>query len=492
MNLTEEQKNIITTDLNRGEILKVVAFAGTGKTTTLIQYAKYRPHLRFLYVAFNKSVQLEASSKFPSNVVCKTAHSLAWKDFGSKYKDKIIPNLKANNVVDVLDLPDYLSAQFTIDTLIRYLISSDDVISKRHIPMLAFECYSDKKKTVPNFVELANNLWKSMRDQTTSEIGMLHDGYLKLYQLSQPFLRFDYILLDEAQDINPVIKDIVLSQFCPRIIVGDPHQQIYSFRGASNIIQEIESDKTLYLTHSFRFGNQIASVANQILNTFKNERNKLVGLKGEGTIGTIPENYTTIARTNASIFDEAASLYKNKKIAFIGGVEGYRFDEIVDTYYLYSNKKSKIQNPYIKSFETYFKMKDFAEEVQDLEILSRCGVVDRYKEKILKIVPEIKKAAVEVNKAEVVFTTAHKAKGLEFDNVKLLDDFPIVVKNKKLVDNKEIPNDEFNLMYVSVTRAKEKLKLSKNLEDFIDLNNKTVTAENNNKTGRSVRKRVKN
>jgi len=70
---------------------------------------------------------------------------------------------------------------------------------------------------------------------------MLHDGYLKLYQLSNPVLQYDCILLDEAQDINPVTGEIIFSQsrafnFYSKktsiILVGDSHQQIYSFRGA--------------------------------------------------------------------------------------------------------------------------------------------------------------------------------------------------------------------------------------------------------------------
>lgn len=58
--------------------------AGTGKTTTLVKYAEQRPHLRFLYVAFNKSVANEAQRRFPSNVISKTVHSLAFADIGRR------------------------------------------------------------------------------------------------------------------------------------------------------------------------------------------------------------------------------------------------------------------------------------------------------------------------------------------------------------------------------------------------------------------------
>ena len=90
MKLTDEQISIVQCDLQPGEILKVMAFAGTGKTTTLVEYAKARHHMRFLYVAFNKSVQLEAAQKFPEHVVCKTSHALAFPTHGSKHKDRLV------------------------------------------------------------------------------------------------------------------------------------------------------------------------------------------------------------------------------------------------------------------------------------------------------------------------------------------------------------------------------------------------------------------
>ena len=95
---------------------------------------------------------------------------------------------------------------------------------------------------------------------------MIHDGYLKLYQLSNPFLAYDCILLDEAQDINPVTAAIVFAQARPQenrtqkpaaiILVGDGHQQIYSFRGAKDTLKRFSAARTHYLTRSFRFDNK--------------------------------------------------------------------------------------------------------------------------------------------------------------------------------------------------------------------------------------------
>src|SRR6476620_9780975 len=80
MQLTSEQYDIINSTGN----IKINAVAGSGKTTTIIEYAKTRPATsKILYLAFNKSVKLEAAKKFADkglkNVNVETAHSLAHK-----------------------------------------------------------------------------------------------------------------------------------------------------------------------------------------------------------------------------------------------------------------------------------------------------------------------------------------------------------------------------------------------------------------------------
>lgn len=87
MKLTKEQEDIINSTGN----IKINAVAGSGKTTTIIEYARTRPkESKILYIAFNKSVKLEAVKKFAdkglSNVKVETAHSLAFKHVVFKHK----------------------------------------------------------------------------------------------------------------------------------------------------------------------------------------------------------------------------------------------------------------------------------------------------------------------------------------------------------------------------------------------------------------------
>lgn len=463
MELTQEQQRVVDHEPARGGVLKVIAFAGTGKTTTLVAYTKKRPKLRFLYLAFNKSVQLSAEGKFPSNVTAKTAHGLAFRDFGAPHRLRLAGNLKAHTAAGALGLTGYTEARYAIGTLLRYMASADTYITEKHIPPQAFE---RRGKALPNYPKMAGRLWELMLSGEDPRIGMLHDGYLKLYQLAAPRLNFDCILLDEAQDVSPVITEIVRSQSCAKILVGDPHQQIYSFRGARDAMAQVAADHTFYLTHSFRFGGNIARAANMVLSRFKGEERRLVGLRKGGRQAS---GHTLIARTNAAVFDEAVKLQGKKRIAFVGGIEGYRFSAIQDGYNLSRGRRDNISDPFLAGFTDFAAMKSYAKQVEDWELSGVSRVVEKYEGRIPQLVRRIEASVADEAAAEVVLTTAHKAKGLEFDNVSLADDFPRLLKEGELIAPTDLDPDEFNLIYVAITRAKERLQLFKgsDLAQFI-------------------------
>lgn len=488
LQLTREQQAIVACDLEPGEILKVKAFAGTGKTATLVAYAKARPHLRFLYVAFNKSVQLEAVRKFPANVVARTAHALAFRTHGHPHKARLTPGLRANTVMAALGLSIYEDARFATDTLYNYLISADAKVTRKHIPHQAPAFYSQRGDAMPDFVAIANRLGRLMCEKNDDRIGMLHDGYLKLYQLSDPVLDYDCILLDEAQDINPVTSALVMSQArsdrrrkpSSIILVGDSHQQIYSFRGARDSLDKIKSTRTMYLTQSFRFDNNIARVANMVLRLCKGEKRPIVGTPyDKDKPKWDPKGHTIIARTNATLFDKAVSLPKDLPIAFVGGIQGYRLNTLKDVYDLYADRREKINSPYIKGFAEYSELKAYARAVEEIELLSICKVVETHRSSLPGLVDGLVSRAVSQEKARVLLTTAHKAKGLQWPCVLMMDDFLPLVQNGRFSKPADVSPDEFNLIYVAMTRAIHNLRFDKSstLPTFIQLAKKQTHRE---------------
>ncbi len=295
MNLTPEQEDCISLDVPN---LVIKAFAGAGKTSTLIEFAKRRPRQRMLYIVLNKSVQLEAERKFQGTLVKPvTSHSLAFKYYGGQYQHKLVKNLRPNEVADALDLESELGgyssrndalgfAWLIQETLLRFLYSADTEILPSHaspnfkrLSVIRNDSNASDDDLRRVLAEMAKRLWEKMKDVNDSEVGILHDGYLKLFQLARPSTRQDYILLDEAQDSNPCVLDYMLAQDSNKVFVGDSHQAIYGWRGARNALSQAmrQGGTGRYLTGSFRFGNNIAAVANKIL-AVKGEKVPVRGL----------------------------------------------------------------------------------------------------------------------------------------------------------------------------------------------------------------------
>ncbi|XP_071960450.1 F-box DNA helicase 1-like [Antedon mediterranea] len=518
--MTQEQVAIVSYKLRPNEIVKIIAFAGTGKTSTLVHYTLRNPSMRFLYVAFNRAIKEHAVTLFPSsNVECKTTHSLAYRDVGSRYRDKLSPSWNINNVVSVLqpeyksynhvNHPLYVRAQIIIKTIKAFVASVDNKILLDHVPHFEKEegggrgtrrqINPERRKTL--YGE-ARDLWRRMCNPRDKEARITHDVYLKLYQLSKPKLYYDCILIDEAQDLTPAQQDILLSQDCSKILVGDPHQQIYSFRGATNALQNIPATKVFHLTQSFRFGPEIAYVADCLLlqNSKSKKKKNVIGIEASGSVlGQVVGQIAVICRTNLCLFNELCKLTEqnqNVRIALVGGVKNYRFEQILDIHKLLLPKSDRtkpgneINDKFISKFCNLSQLERYADSVDDLELLNRIAIVKTHHAKIPEHIKRIKsRVQDDLSLAEVVFSTAHKSKGLEFDSVKLTCDFVAQVTMQIGFDGvqirmiqQNIPDDELNLLYVALTRAKKRLKLTSPILKMLAKLNETFTYPVSTKT----------
>ncbi|NXM75485.1 FBH1 helicase, partial [Serilophus lunatus] len=291
--LTHEQQRILNHKIEPGQTVKIMAFAGTGKTSTLVKYAEKFPDLNFLYVTFNKAVAERGKKVFPRNVTCKTFHSLAFGSVGRLYKDQgklLFSKMSVFSISSLLQNREgqslFVRGKTVSQTLESFFSSSDEEICEEHTPIWFKNTHGQRKLVTPQEkrinVEEAKEIWHNMKKldgDAEKRYKMTCDGYLKLWQLSKPKLSgYDAIFVDEAQDCTPAIVDVVLSQTCGIILVGDPHQQIYTFRGAVNTLYSVPHTHVFYLTQSFRFGPEIAYVGATILDVCKGIRNKtLVG-----------------------------------------------------------------------------------------------------------------------------------------------------------------------------------------------------------------------
>ncbi|CCW29059.1 conserved hypothetical protein [Xenorhabdus nematophila F1] len=456
--LTDEQKSVVEWN---GSKLVVNAFAGTGKTSTLVNYALANPKDSMLYLAFNRAVREEAERKFPFNVKCKTSHQLAWSTQGRHYKHRLVNQLRITDIARALNTRHWSLVHRVQSTLNRFLSSEDIKIKLTHCPDEEVIQGIDPIKVIRG----AEYIWNLMKNLNDS-FPVTHDTYLKLYQLSQPDLSRHYqtILFDEAQDANPVTHAIVLSQDTNVVLVGDKHQQIYRFRGADNALdapQLVGADR-LWLTNSFRFGPHVAEIANALL-TLDGETHQVIGLGEEDEV-LLPQKFdvphkAVLSRTVAGVIDTALGAAKEKRsVYWIGGIEAYRTEELEDLYWFSVDMPQKVQQSRLTSdYKNYDEYCHIARATQDVEMMQYINLLERYFPLPQNLEIMRKFATTNESKADITVSTAHRAKGLEWDLVELNNDFPDLFDPKLTELNRR---DEINLLYVSATRARKKLMIN--------------------------------
>ncbi|XP_050181410.1 F-box DNA helicase 1 isoform X2 [Myiozetetes cayanensis] len=503
--LTHEQQRILNHRIQPGQIVKIMAFAGTGKTSTLAKYTEKFPELNFLYVTFNKAVADKGRRVFPRNVTCKTFHSLAFGSVGKHYKERgrlAFSKLSVFSVASLLRTRQgqalFVRAKTVSQTLESFFASSDEEICEEHTPVWFRNTHGNMRLVSPEekriIVEEAKEIWRNMKKldgDVEKRYKMTCDGYLKLWQLSRPQLSgYDAIFVDEAQDCTPAIVDVVLSQPCGLVLVGDPHQQIYTFRGAVNTLQDVPHTHVYYLTQSFRFGPEIAYVGATILDVCKGIRTRtLLGGTQQGAVrGSLAGQIALLSRSNSSVFDDAIKLTSRDRhipIHLIGGLARFGLSKIYDIWKLSQPAEIRerdnleIRDPFIRKWadtQGFPGLKEYAAHVDDRELQVKISIVDKYRERIPELVRKIEASHVyQESLADYLIGTVHQAKGLEFDTVLVADDFvkaPVGSGASQRRTNLAIgavPEDEWNLLYVAVTRAKKCLLLSKSLEHLLTL-----------------------
>jgi len=475
MELTSEQYDIIH---STGDI-KINAVAGSGKTTTIIEYAKARSaNAKILYLAFNRSVKLEAQKKFSDrgihNVKVETAHSLAYKKIFFKNKYTVRKQeYKSYEIAELLGVTgsgekhaEYIIANHIIK-FIAFFCNSDK-LKVQDINYL--EAVTDLKartfiKTFYSYIENLSRVFLSKMDK--GEIEITHDFYLKKYQLSNPQLDYDYILFDEGQDASPAMLDIFLKQRATKVIVGDTHQQIYGWRYAVNSLEKVNFT-TFQLSASFRFSQHIADLAKNILQ-WKTHLGKHSEVMITGR-GTCKERLSkaVIARTNLGLLLKAIAYVTEKKtirhIYFEGNINSYTYaDEgasLYDVLNLFNKKHQLIKDKLIKAMNNMDDLKEYIEKTEDAQLSMMIDIVEQYGNEIPAMIKSLKDKHVgddEKEKAEIVFSTVHRSKGMEYDEVQVVNDFITeekLEKIKKEESAKSKLNEEINLLYVAITRTR--------------------------------------
>lgn len=454
---TPEQQACINA-FQTGKNMVIEAGAGTGKTSTLKLMAESTDKTG-IYIAYNKAIQLDAAASFPSNVQCKTAHSLAYRTHAVPFKHRLNgPRVTLRDTARILgitqpvQLDDETSlspldiARIAMDTVGRFCNSADDEITRSHVPFIqGAEAHMDAIRGIA--FPLAVKAWADITNVNGS-LKFQHDHYLKMWALSKPKLKGDFVLLDEAQDANPVIAGVVEAQtHMQRIMVGDRCQAIYGWRGAVDAMSEFNGDR-LILSQSFRFGPAIAEQANYWLNLLDAPL-RLSGFdKIPSTVATVETPDAVLCRTNATAIEYAMTFQvQGKRVALVGGARAIK-DMAEASIDLMAGRGTS--HPELVAFKTWAEVVEYSNEAEGRDLKVFVNLINNYG---AEAVIAVANGTVSEDKADVIISTAHKAKGREWDTVKIAGDFTPK-------DDEPLSRPEMMLLYVAVTRAKVTLDRS--------------------------------
>jgi len=485
---TEQQNTAIAMAVAEA-CLKMEAGAGCGKTSTLEMVAKAIKEPS-LYVAFNKVTAEEAEQRFPSHVTAKTTHSLAYRSIGHTLMHKLSrPKGAYKNVAGtgseiawyyhIEGVEDVVSeaaiGAFVKQTVERFEQSADNELSAKHVPRKDMEKILMLEPWLAAAVlKYAKRLWKDRTD-LASPVLATHDTYLKLYQLSKPVLPYKVVYADEFQDTTPCVLDIIMNQqsHAKIVMVGDRRQAIYGWRGAINAMQSVQC-ATAPLSVSFRYGQGIADVATHVL---KGDM-KLTGTSAETLVGfnvvdrTKPHAF--LFRSNSALLAAAVeAIDKGEKVAVEIDVKDFvavlkSAQALFDAFKAPTKPEAKafmkqVKHERILPYANWKRFKEEAEEVggemKRLEGIVEGGLTGHY----IDVLEGYKAPENPV----ATYTTAHKSKGREWEQVILADDFPS--HYKKDGEYCGLSEAEENLLYVAVTRAKRVLEINGPVQEALEL-----------------------
>lgn len=435
----EEIFRICTNYLKNNEIASITAPAGSGKTFTLVELSKKMPNEKILYLAYNKAIADESKSRFPKNVTVTTIHSLAYKELLIN-ADDLTNDYNIQQIKEMFNC-DFEEAIETKQYFERFLNSN-------------YSGFTDYAITKYKAVANANTMFEKMRKR---EIKITHSYYLKEFSLleNKKSNIYDVILLDEAQDSNPVTIRAFLSLNGKKILVGDPHQSIYGFRDSVNAMQTLDCKYKLKLTYCFRCIEQIVDKANRVLSAYKEDVNTIYSKVPHKQYEINSRAF--ICRTNSKIVEFLAKNQENKLYNFALIKEPTQFFKPVISVLKFLNNEAIPYEEYmfLNEFKNEKELEAFAE--YNAEISCALNVAKRYKGYIYVLLKIAKESYKNRKKDNITYLmTAHTSKGLEFDYVRLVSDFPNIEELKGVKSKKEI-EEEVNLYYVAITRAKYKL-----------------------------------
>lgn len=470
----------------------IEACAGASKTTMLenIMYVLPETHKK-LFIAFNKSIAEEMKNRISGvdNVKICTYHSLAFDilkenfqgfnfnvdvDKYKKYLRENILNLTSYGEIDSLGINKntYLTNIIHLIEYARYYHKSHVIHIKNIAEQFNLIIQRDEPKVVQKILE-----WGKSDLSTIDYTDMI--WLVNEYNLITKKYLYNEILIDEAQDTSVMQKEMV--ERCAKrgvryFIVGDEHQSINVWCGSDmDAVRKFKDDKCKVFTLpiSYRCAKKIVDIAKQYSPDIIAADNAIDGeINYNVSYGSPKGNDMVLCRNTAPLIEYYLKLLKINKKCYIKGQEGVaaKYIGLIDesNATLIDKKCATCDGLIPKLYEKILINYDKLIENGYLpdEAYHHESIINLYDDivALIALSDNIETTEELINKINTIFsvrdidgimlTTVHKAKGLEADNVYILE--PSLLPSKFAVKEWEIKAEQ-HLVYVAYTRAKKTL-----------------------------------
>jgi len=481
---SKQQKAIFKAFQTGRSHFAVIARAGTGKTTTIIEAIALAPEDRKVVVAFNKKNQLEASAKLQAKgdhkTQAMTLNSLGYRFVMQNWRGtRTDDSVEGDRIFKVVrDDPRFSQFESTPLAAIKPLVafakntrpfaSLDDLLEIAETKDFTPENgYAEEGWTTELCCKVALAVMEiSKKPEPQGRISFVDQLWLPVVMgWVRPM--FDLVAVDEAQDMNAT--QLLLAQgSCAKtgriILIGDPRQTIYGFRGAdTNGMSRLSAElgaATFPLTITYRCPKAIVELARKLVPDYQAAPEAPEGIITEAeTPDTAKPGDAILSRSNAPLMKICLSFIKRGIRAYI---EGRDIGSSLST--IASKLKAASVSDFAAKIETWRERKTnvaaakkngeelltaihdqadtlsaLAEESSSVdEIMSRLNVL-------------FGQTSDPEKNAAIVLSSVHKAKGLEWNKTFLIrETFARTTWTDEVTE-------ENNIAYVAITRAKREM-----------------------------------
>lgn len=455
----------------------VLARAGSGKTTVVIEALKHIPAGKSaLLCAFNKEISTELTKRVQKssvrNVTVSTLHSLGFRAIKMAFGN----NVRLNNdkvrdrLAQLFPMPQYDAKIVQTRAAVKRVVSLAKAVNastKEELFDLAvdFDLFddvegSDAGRREHEIIDTAMTMLAWCVETASTEIDFDDMPWLPV-RMGLPVPKHDFVFVDETQDMNATQIELA-TMACAKngriFAIGDDRQAIYGFRGADesaidNIVERLNA-KVLPLSITYRCARKIAQEASVYVHDFECASDAKDGsvktCTSDAMISQIGPGDFLLSRTNAPLIEHCLAFFQAGRRARIQGRDlGEALMKIAD--------KSKATSlPVFREWLNKWEEKKVAAKKKRDPEANVDAIHDQAQ--CLRVISESAKSVEDMRvrclalfstkggEDEIVLSTTHKAKGLERPRAFLLRD---TYRTGTIAEE--------NLLYVAITRAKEEL-----------------------------------